>query len=193
VRRPPWDASSAVAGRLTRRTFVRGTLTGAVAAAATGRLGDAEAATRGPQIAGSGRIHDPLPGVTIPSPSDFGFAVDANGGTFVCSMFGPGTGGFKGCDAMTVEGVVTPGSLQIHRGTATFSGKVSVLVAPDVFFGTGAPVVTAADQDFTVTVQLGGPGRATMVLHIPSATAVVGGDTGGVVAFGRIEKRRIRA
>ena len=32
---------------------------------------------------------------------------DREGGTFVCSMFGPDTGGFKGCNIMTVQGRVT--------------------------------------------------------------------------------------
>jgi hypothetical protein len=31
-----------------------------------------------------------------------------------------------------------------------------------------------------------------MILHIPSVTDAVGGDTGGIVEFGRIERKRIR-
>src|SRR5262245_19980919 len=139
-----------------------------------------------------GRIRDNLPGKTIPSPSDFGFTADPTGGTFLCSMFGPETGGFKGCNLMTVEGIVTPNSLQIFHRTATFSGKVSIMVSPDVFTNTGL-VLTLGDVDIQVTAQLGGPGKATMILHIPAVTSTLGGDTGGVVAFGRIERRTVRA
>src|SRR5262245_60115736 len=65
---------------------------------------EAVAAVRGPRIVGSGRISGTaVEGRTIPSPSDFGFAADQGGGLFVCSMFGPETGGFRGCSIMTVE------------------------------------------------------------------------------------------
>jgi len=47
------------------------------------------------QLVGAGLIGNPVPGKTITSPSDFGFAVTANGGPFVCSMVGPLTGGFR--------------------------------------------------------------------------------------------------
>jgi hypothetical protein len=91
---------------------------------------------------------------------------------------------------MTVEGMILPGSLQIHRGVATFSGKVAILVTPDVFFHTG-DVLTVAPTPFTVEAKLGGPGKAYMVLHIPAVTDTVGGDTGGIIEFGRIERRRV--
>ncbi len=48
------------------------------------------------QLVGGGLIGGPIPGKTIDSPSDFGFAVTHDSGTFVCSMAGPLTGGFKG-------------------------------------------------------------------------------------------------
>jgi hypothetical protein len=145
---------------------------------------------RQPQIVGSGRIGEPIPGKTIPSPSDFGFAADLAGGTFVCSMFGPETGGWKGCSLMTIEGIVTPSSLQLFRGTATFSGKVAIFVFPDVF--TGGPYLSLGDVDYQVTATLGGPGEASMILHIPAVTETVGGDTGGIVAIGRIARKRVR-
>lgn len=44
-------------------------------------------------VVGAGRIGNPIPGVTIPSASDFGFAVSGDRGTFVCSMAGPETSG----------------------------------------------------------------------------------------------------
>jgi hypothetical protein len=183
--------------RITRRTFLRGAAAGTVATLGVGAALPASAATRGPQIVGTGRIGDNIPGKTIPSPSDFGFAADRQGGgTFVCSMYGPETGGFKGCNLMTIEGVITPNSLQIFRGTATFSGKVSIFASPDVFSSppeSRGLILNLGDIDIQVTLVLGGPGKASMILHAPAVTAAVGGDTGGIVEFGRIERRRIRA
>lgn len=51
------------------------------------------------QLVGAGLIGGPIPGKTIDSPSDFGFAATRDGGTFVCSMAGPLPGGFKGLKA----------------------------------------------------------------------------------------------
>jgi hypothetical protein len=173
---------------LTRRSLLwHAAVTAAVGAVAR----PASARTRGPQLYGVGRIGPPIAGRTLPGPSDFGFTADPEGGTFVCSMFGE-TGGFKGCNIMTVQGGITPRSLQIHRGTATFAGKVDIFVQPDVFVNVGEPFLSLADLDFQVEATLGGPGTASMILHIPAATAAVGGDTGGVLAFGRIERRRVR-
>jgi hypothetical protein len=173
---------------LTRRRFLHG------AALTLGSLpaldGVAEAAARGPQVYGVGRIQMPLDGRTVPSPSDFGFAASSEGGTFVCSMFGPETGGFRGCNLMTVQGVVTPGTLRIRRRTVTFAGEVDIFLFPDVF--TPGPYLNSAANDFTVTATLGGPGKATMILTIPSVTAAIGGDTGGIVEIGRIERKRVR-
>ena len=180
-------------GMISRRRFLGHAALGtALGLRALGDPMEAGAANRGPQIFGSGRVHAPLEGRTIPSPSDFGFAVHPDGGTFVCSMFGPETGGFKGCNLMTVEGVVLANSLQIHRGVATFAGRVAILVSPDVFTNSG-PVLSIAPTEFTVEARLGGPGDAYMILHIPAVTSTLGGDTGGIIEFGRIEKRRIRA
>jgi hypothetical protein len=47
------------------------------------------------QLVGGALIGDPIVGKTIPSTSDVGFAVTGDGGTFVCSMAGPLTGGFR--------------------------------------------------------------------------------------------------
>jgi hypothetical protein len=173
---------------ITRRVLLQ---RAAIVAAMSALPRPAEARNRGPQIYGVGRVGDPIPDRTIPGPSDFGFTVDPDGGTFVCSMFGE-TGGFKGCNIMTVQGGVTPRSLQIFRGTATFSGKVDIFVQPDVFVNIGEPFLSLADLDFHVEAKLGGPGVASMILVVPAATAAVGGDTGGVLQFGRIERRRVR-
>ena len=51
---------------------------------------------RDASVVGAGRIGNPIQDSTIPSASDFGFAVSVRGGTFVCSMAGPETGGFAG-------------------------------------------------------------------------------------------------
>jgi hypothetical protein len=173
---------------ITRRAFVGQSLVWSAGLA--GARVEA-AGGKGPQIYGTGRIGPNLPGKTIPSPSDFGFAGDPDGGSFVCSMYGPQTGGFKGCNLMTVEGIITPGSVQAFKRTATFSGKVSVFVFPDVF--SGGPYLNLGDLDMTVTLELGGPGKASMILHIPAVAGALGGDTGGIVQFGRIDRKRIRA
>jgi len=193
--------------KLSRRRFLRDTALGAAVGFGAHALGarDVEARTTGPQIVGTGRIQQNLEGVTIPSPSDFGFSASAEGGAFVCSMYGnfigqtglglgaPGTGGFKGCNIMTVQGLVVPNTLQIHRGTASFSIKVGIFASPDVFTGSGDLILNIGAVDGTIQVKLGGPHKATMVMHIPDVTAAVGGDTGGILEFGRIERRRIVA
>src|SRR2546427_12180172 len=66
-------------------------------------------------VIGAGRIGNPIRGTMIPSASDFGFAVSERGGTFVCSMAGPETGGFAGFSVMLVERPGTPGSLEVHQ------------------------------------------------------------------------------
>ena len=87
----------------------------------------------------------------------FGFAVTANGGTFVCSMAGPLTGGFKRLKVMTVEGPVAKGSLRVRGGTATFDGTATVVLVPGM---KKEPVQILSNIPFTVTVGLGGPGKA---------------------------------
>lgn len=176
-----------------RRSFLRHAAVGAAVglSAHTLDITDAEARKR-PQIYGVGRIGTNIEGVTIPSPSDFGFTADLEGGQFVCSMFGSATGGFKGCNIMTVEGTVTENTLQIFRGTASFGIKVSIFAQPDVFTNSG-PILSIGPLPGTIKVKLGGPGKATMQMTIPDVTPAVGGDTGGIVQYGRIEKRRIRA
>jgi hypothetical protein len=171
---------------LSRRGFIA--LAGAAGLAAP-RLARA---ARGVQVVGAGRIGAHLPGITVPSPSDFSFACDAEGGLFLCSMFGPDVGGWKGCELMTLQGRVTPGTLAIRRGTATFSGEFSMFVFPDVFSDPPGPYLSAAAVQFTVNAVIGGPGTARMILHVPAVTETLGGDTGGIVELGRIERRRIR-
>ena len=179
---------------ISRRQLLRHASAGAALGIAGFPGRDAIAALRGPRIAGSGRISGtPVEGRTIPSPSDFGVAADDDGGLFVCSMFGPETGGFKGCSIMTVEGTITARSLQIHRGVVTVAGVLAIFVSPDVFTGSGAPVLSIAPTPFTVEARLGTGGKAYMILEIPAVTDAVGGNTGGYLAYGRIEKHVIRS
>ena len=173
---------------LSRRRFI--TLAGA---GATGLAAPPLArAARGVRVVGAGRIGANLPGITIASPSEFSFACDADGGFFLCSMFGPDVGGWKGCQLMTLQGRVTAGTLAIRRDTATFSGEFSMFVFPNVFTDPPGPYLSAAGVQFTVNAVIGGPGNARMILHVPVVTETLGGDTGGVVELGRIERKRIR-
>ncbi|KRT76171.1 MAG: hypothetical protein XU14_C0061G0006 [Armatimonadetes bacterium CSP1-3] len=135
------------------------------------------------QLVGGGLIWDPLRGKTIDSPSDFGFAVTAEGGIFVCSMAGPLTGGFKGLKVMTVEGPVTKGSLKVTGRTATFSGKATVVLVPGM---SKEPVQVLDNVAYTVTVGLGGAGKAWLIMKVPAFTKTLGGDTGGTVKIGSI-------
>src|SRR2546428_10890938 len=68
----------------------------------------AEDDEREASVVGAGRIGNPIRGTTIPSASDFGFAVSERGGTFGCSMAGPGNGGFAGVPALLVRGPGPP-------------------------------------------------------------------------------------
>ena len=135
------------------------------------------------QIVGGGLIGSPIKGKTIDSPSDFGFAVTNDGGTFVCSMAGPLTGGFKGLKVMTVEGPVTKGSLSLHGKTATFKGNATVVLVPGM---QKEPVQVLADVPYTVTIGVGGPGKGWLMVQVPQFTKALGGDTGGMVKVGSI-------
>lgn len=135
------------------------------------------------QLVGGALIGDPIPGKTISSSSDVGFAVAADGGTFVCSMAGPLTGGFKGLSVMTVEGPVAKGSLKVDGQTATFKGTATVVLAPGM---DKKPVQILTDVPYTVTVGLGGPGKGWLLMDVPAFTKVLGGHTGGYVKVGHI-------
>ncbi len=137
------------------------------------------------QVVGAGLIGRPVPGKTIDSPSDFGFAVTSEGGTFVCSMAGPLTGGFKGLKVMTVEGPVDKGSLKIMGTTAMFSGKATVVLVPGM---QKEPVQVLNEVPFTVAAGLGGPDKGWLMMKVPAFTKVLGGDTGGMVKVGSITR-----
>jgi len=156
-----------------------------IAALVVGGLSPAMAASV--QVVGGGLISHPIKGKTISSASDFGFAVTAAGGTFLCSMAGPLTGGFKGLKVMTVEGPVTAGSLKISGRTASFSGKATVVLVPGM---DNSAVQILSSVPFTVTVGTGSAGKAWLTMKVPQFTRVLGGDTGGIVKIGsiRLEK-----
>jgi hypothetical protein len=138
-------------------------------------------------VVGAGRIGNPIQGKTIPSASDFGFAVSERGGTFVCSMAGPETGGFAGFRVMLVEGPVTPGSLEVHERDVSFSGFATVALIP----GSNGASQTVLDLiPYSVLARPGPAGHARMILSIPAFTKALGGDTGGVVVQGDIEIER---
>lgn len=141
------------------------------------------AAASSVQLVGAGLIGSPIAGKTINSPSDFGFAATAGGGTFLCSMAGPLTGGFKGLKVMTVEGPITAGSLRISGQTASFSGKATVILVPGM---DKSAVQILAGVPFTVTVGVGSAGTAWLMMKVPQFTKVLGGDTGGIVKVGSI-------
>jgi hypothetical protein len=132
---------------------------------------------------GAGRIGNPIPGETLQSPSDFGFAVDNEGGTFVCSMAGPETGGFAGFQVMLVEGPVDAGTLQARGRDVKFSGKATVALIPGLG---GASHSVLENVDFTVTARTGKEGKGRMILEIPAFTGPLGGNTGGIIAQGEI-------
>lgn len=179
---------------VSRRAFLRLGAAGAglSVAALSGRASVVAKAAVGPQIAGVGRITDNIPGVTIVSPSDFGFTADPTGGTFVCSMFGPETGGFRACVIMAVQGIVTPGSLAITPGGAVFSGTADIFAYPDVFTPNPTENLIVTNVNYNVAVTFGRAGKGTMILNVPAVTAALGGDTGGVVDFGAIKRVRVR-
>jgi hypothetical protein len=147
-------------------------------------------------VIGSGRIGSRVvPGETIPSPSDFGFYADGQGGTFVCSMAGPGTGGWAGTEVMLVQGIVVPGTLKISDQTATFRcrGTLMMVPGPD-----GAPLklppaspppaAIIRNAPFSVEVKTGPAGVGWLILRT-HLRDFLGGNTGGILDAGEIRFR----
>jgi hypothetical protein len=95
-------------------------------------------AVAGPAVRGGGVVDGPL-GTT----SQLGFTATEEGGSFLCVMAGR-SGGFPfgpwaSIQQMQVQGRVTPGSLRISDGVATFSGTARIHVigtTPDGVFAT---------------------------------------------------------
>lgn len=127
-------------------------------------------ATPAAAVRGGGVVDGPL-GTT----SQLGFTATSAGGEFLCVMAGR-SGGFpfgpwQSIQQMHVQGRVTPGSLSITGGVATFSGLATIHVIGTTADGEFA--VTMTDVPFTSTQAAGGAGVAWHLL-----------DVTGVGAFG---------
>ena len=117
----------------------------------------AVAASSGPAVRGGGVVSGPL-GVT----SQLGFTATSSGGSFLCVMAGRSGGfpfgPFQSIQQMHVQGRVTPGSLSISGGVATFSGTATIHVVGTT--STGRLKMTMLDVPFTSTQGAGGAGVA---------------------------------
>src|SRR5437762_7570175 len=137
------------------------------------------AASSGPAVRGGGVVDGPL-GTT----SQLGFTASSSGGSFLCVMAGR-SGGFpfaawQSIQQMQVQGRVTPGSLSITNGVATFSGTATIHVVGTT--STGPLAVTLFDVPFVSTQAAGGAGIAWHQLDVPAV---------GVVASGFLKTGRI--
>jgi len=115
------------------------------------------AASSGPAVRGGGVVDGPL-GET----SQLGFTATESGGSFLCVMAGR-SGGFpfgpwQSIQQMHVQGRVTPGSLSISGGVATFSGTATIHVVGTT--STGRLTMTLTGVPFTSTQAAGGAGVA---------------------------------
>src|SRR5438034_4410080 len=131
------------------------------------------AASSGPAVRGGGVVDGPL-GTT----SQLGFTASSSGGSFLCVMAGR-SGGFpfgpwQSVQQMHVQGRVTPGSLSISGGVATFSGTATIHVVGTT--STGRLDMTLSAVPFTSTQAAGGAGVAWHRL-----------DVSGVGTFGPAE------
>ena len=120
-------------------------------------LAPAAAAASGPAVRGGGVVDGPL-GTT----SQLGFTATSSGGSFLCVMAGR-SGGFpfgpwQNIQQMHVQGRVTPGSLSISGGVATFSGTATIHVIGTT--STGRLAMTLSDVPFVSTQAAGGAGVA---------------------------------
>ena len=115
------------------------------------------AASSGPAVRGGGVVDGPL-GTT----SQLGFTATSSGGAFLCVMAGR-SGGFpfgpwQDIQQMHVQGRVTPGSLSIAGGVATFRGSATIHVVGTT--ATGRLDMTLTDVPFASTQAAGGAGVA---------------------------------
>jgi hypothetical protein len=120
-------------------------------------LAPSAAASSGPAVRGGGVV-DGAPGMT----SQLGFTATTSGGSFLCVMAGR-SGGFpfgpwQNIQQMHVQGRVTPGSLNIAGGVATFSGTATIHVVGTT--PTGRLDMTLSDIPFISTQAAGGAGVA---------------------------------
>ena len=127
-------------------------------------LAPSAVASSGPAVRGGGVVGGPL-GTT----SQLGFTATDSGGSFLCVMAGR-SGGFpfdpwESIQQMQVQGRVTPGSLSITSGLATFSGTARIHVVGTT--ATGRLAVTLTDVPFISTQGAGGAGVAWHRLDVP--------------------------
>lgn len=120
-------------------------------------------ASSGPSVRGGGVVDGP-PGMT----SQLGFTATSSGGSFLCVMAGR-SGGFlfgpwDSIQQMRVQGRVTPGSLTITGGVATFRGIATIHVVGTT--SSGPLVMTVPDVPFVSTQAAGGAGVAWHLLEV---------------------------
>ena len=127
-------------------------------------LAPSAVASSGPAVRGGGVVDGP-PGTT----SQLGFAATSSGGSFLCVMAGR-SGGFPfgpwtSVQQMQVQGRVTPGTLTLSGGVATFKGTATIHVVGTT--ATGRLAVTLTDVPFISTQTAGGAGIAWHRLVVP--------------------------
>lgn len=126
------------------------------------------AASSGPAVRGGGVVDGP-PGTT----SQLGFTATRSGGSFLCVMAGRSGGfpfgPFENIQQMHVQGRVTPGSLSITDGVATFSGTATIHVVGTT--ASGRLAMTLSDMPFVSTQAAGGAGVAWHLLEVPGVGA----------------------
>jgi len=125
-------------------------------------------ASSGPAVRGGGVVDGPL-GTT----SQLAFTATSSGGSFLCVMAGR-SGGFpfgpwQSVQQMQVEGRVTPGSLSITAGVATFSGSATIHVIGKT--SSGIFKTTLLDVPFVSTQTSGGAGVAWHLLQVSGVGA----------------------
>ena len=131
-------------------------------------LAPSAAASTGPAVRGGGVVAGPL-GTT----SQLAFTATTSGGSFLCVMAGR-SGGFpfgpwSNIQQMLVQGRVTPGSLNITGGIATFSGTATIHVIGTT--STGRLAVTLTNVSFVSTQTAGGAGVAWHLLEVSGVGA----------------------
>jgi hypothetical protein len=134
-----------------------------LSAALIGLAPSAEASS-GPAVRGGGVVDGPL-GTT----SQLGFTATSSGGSFLCVMAGR-SGGFpfgpwERVQQMHVQGRVTPGSLSIANGVATFRGTATIHVIGTT--SSGRLAMTLPNMAFVSTQGAGGAGIAWHQLDVP--------------------------
>ena len=127
-------------------------------------LAPSAAGSSGPAVRGGGVVAG-APGTT----SQLGFTATSAGGSFLCVMAGR-SGGFPfkpwlNIQQMHVQGRVTPGSLSIVGGVATFSGTATIHVVGTTL--TGRLDMTLSNMAFVSTQAAGGAGVAWHQLDVP--------------------------